>query len=86
LGLWAAPNVGAERLIQWLNVKGIDEVILRCMQVLFGASTLAPICISIYKDVRVMWVRANQQITVAGEPRMDPPLNRVNPATDQDVA
>src|SRR4051794_27273089 len=73
LGLWAAPNVGVERLIDWLNVKGIDEVILRCMQALFGIATLAPICIWIYKGVRIMFVRANQQIAAPQVRQLPPP-------------
>jgi hypothetical protein len=62
LGLWALPNVLVERLVEFLHLQGIDNVILRCMQVLFGVSTLAPICISLYKDIRLMVKRANKEI------------------------
>ena len=56
------PNVAIERLIDWLGVKGIEEVIVRSMQILFGIATLAQPCITIYTDVRLMLKRANQQI------------------------
>jgi hypothetical protein len=66
LGLWAVPNVYIGRFIEGLHVIGIDAIVLRCLQVLFGISTLAPICIWIYKDIRIMIKHANQEIRAAG--------------------
>lgn len=80
LGLWAAPNVGVERVITRLNVAGIDLVILRCMQALFGISTLAPICIWIYKDIRIMWLRANHAVDSASVVLPPPPPHPLSPA------
>jgi hypothetical protein len=47
LALWAAPNVYIGRFIEGLSVTGIDRIVLRCLQVLFGVSTLAPICMDL---------------------------------------
>jgi hypothetical protein len=66
LGLWALPNVYIGRFIEGLHVAGIDAIVLRCLQVLFGISTLAPICIWIYKDISIMLKHANQEIKAAG--------------------
>ena len=68
LALWAVPNVYIGRFIEGLHVTGIDAVVLRCLQILFGVSTLAPICIWIYKDIRIMIKHANQEIQAAGMP------------------
>src|ERR1700758_2088741 len=67
LALWAVPNVYIGRFIDGLQFAGIEEIVLRCLQVLFGISTLAPICIWIYKDVRIMVKRANREIEAAGK-------------------
>jgi hypothetical protein len=66
LGLWAIPNVYIGRFIEHLHLTGIDEIVLRSLQVLFGLSTLAPICIWIYKDIRIMIKKANRDIAEAG--------------------
>ncbi len=66
LALWAAPNVYIGRFIEGLRVTGIDEAVLRSLQVLFGISTLAPICIWMYKDIRIMIKHANRDIALAG--------------------
>jgi hypothetical protein len=81
LALWAYPNVLVERWIVRLHVQGIDEVILRCMQVFFGVSTLAPICISLYKDIRLMVKRANRDIDSDDPPDPPPPaISQVAPS------
>jgi hypothetical protein len=64
--MWAVPNVYVGRCIGSLHVTGIDAVVLRCLQVLFGVSTLTPICISMYKNLRIMAKRARQEIEAAG--------------------
>lgn len=83
LALWALPNVGVEWLIGRLNVKGIDEAILRCMQALFGVATLAPICIWIYTDVRIMIRQANKEVARIGgtPPISETALVAVDPAS-----
>jgi hypothetical protein len=68
LGLWAAPNVYLGRWLESLQPIGIEEIVLRSLQVFFGVYTLAPICISIYKDIRIMIKRANRDIQAAGIP------------------
>jgi hypothetical protein len=66
LALWAVPNVGLEHLAPLVEkLTGIDKVVLVCLQVLFGFSTLAPVGIWIYKDIRIMLIRANGAIREA---------------------
>jgi hypothetical protein len=73
LVLWAVPNVYVGRLIETLHVTGtIDQIVLRCMQGLFGVSTIAPIFIWTYKDVRIMARHASREIEDAGIATADP--------------
>jgi hypothetical protein len=62
LGLWAIPNLYVGKFVESHPFTGIDQIVLRCLQVLFGISTLAPVCIWTYKDTRIMFIRANQEI------------------------
>ena len=59
--LWAVPNLYIGRFIEGLHGSPIDEIVLRCLQVVFGVSTIAPICISLYKDLRIMIKHATRQ-------------------------
>jgi hypothetical protein len=40
----------------------MDVAICFALQVLFGVATMVPIAIFIYRDIRIMWIRANQKI------------------------
>ncbi len=62
LVFWAFINFGADYFVERLHLAGIDEVVLRCVQVLFGVATLAPICVWLYTDIRIMVKRANRKI------------------------
>lgn len=62
LCLWAATNFGVHFAINKIHLEGSDEVIAMVLQALFGLATLVPIAIFIYRDIRIMWVRANQKI------------------------
>jgi hypothetical protein len=74
LAAWAVPNVYVGRLIESLHVTGIVEIVLRCLEIVFGILTLAPICIFGYRDVRIMVKRANRDIEAAGFAAAGPEL------------
>lgn len=58
-------------LVQWLvndraiarfQLSGIDRLVLEAFQLLFAVSTLTPVAIYIYVDIRVMFLRARRRI------------------------
>jgi hypothetical protein len=58
-------------IIQWilnnqviipLKLTGIDQFVLIIFQVLFALSTLAPVVITIYRDIRIMLLRTQRKI------------------------
>jgi hypothetical protein len=65
LCLWAALNYGVNMAITHLRPDGFDAVISFVLQLLFGIATLAPIAIFIYRDIRIMWIRANRKIAAS---------------------
>jgi hypothetical protein len=62
LCLWALLNYGVNIATTHLRPDGVDVAICFVLQLLFGVSTLVPIAIFIYRDIRIMWNRANQKI------------------------
>jgi hypothetical protein len=76
LGLWAIPNVGLHYLAPYLaKLTGVDSVVLYCLQVLFAIATLAPVGIWIYKDVRIMLIRANKDLVATKTTTARPSAN-----------
>jgi hypothetical protein len=71
LVMWAISNVAGNRLVDSLHITGIDAIVLRFLQILFAVSTLAPICISMYMDIRIMIKRASREINAAGAVPID---------------
>jgi hypothetical protein len=68
LCLWAAMNFGVNAAVnRFFKLQDMDKVIGFVLQVLFGIATLTPVGISIYRDTRVMWIRANRRITQAAD-------------------
>jgi len=66
LCLWAATNFTVNLAVRtYFRPDGPDALIGYILQVLFGCATLAPIAIFTYRDIRVMWIRANQKIAEA---------------------
>jgi hypothetical protein len=70
LAAWAVPNYYIGHFVDRLQLVGVDAIVLRCLQVLFGISTLAPIVIWIYKDIFIMAKRANRDIRAVDVPQM----------------
>jgi len=66
LSLWAATNFGVGYAVRrYFPPDGADVVIGVVLRILFGIATLTPIAIDIYRDIRVVWIKANQRITKA---------------------
>lgn len=65
LCLWAATNFGIALLLKQFHLEGLDAIIAIILQYLFGLSTLAPIVIFIYRDIRIMWIRAAAKVSLA---------------------
>jgi hypothetical protein len=57
-------------IVQWLvdnilsryHLIGMDSVLLVIFQILFGFTTVFPLCLFIYRDFRIAWLRVNRQI------------------------
>jgi drug/metabolite transporter (DMT)-like permease len=67
LCLWAAVNFGVNVALSSFHLEGSDAIIATVLQVLFGIATLVPNAIFIYRDIRVMWIRANKTIAEAAQ-------------------
>jgi hypothetical protein len=63
LALWVTVQwVVNKTVITPLTLTGIDKLVLTTFQVFFAISTLAPIAITIYRDIRIMWLRTSRRI------------------------
>jgi hypothetical protein len=60
--LWVVAQFIVNRVINALQLSGIDRIVLYVFQVLFAISTLAPITMTIYKDIRIMALRTTRTI------------------------
>ncbi len=65
LCLWAGMNIGVNFAVSKSHLEGPDVFTATVLQVLFAIATLVPNAIFIYRDIRVMWIRANQTIAKA---------------------
>ena len=63
LALWVLIQwVVNNKVVSLLILTGIDRVVLAIFQILFAISTLAPVAITIYRDIRIMLLRAQRKI------------------------
>jgi hypothetical protein len=63
LALWITVQWAVNRLVVApLILTGIDSIVLTIFQILFAISTLAPVAITIYRDIRIMLLRTNRKI------------------------
>ena len=63
LALWITIQwLVSNKVITPLKLDGIDTLILFVFQILFAISTLAPVAITIYRDIRIMLLRTQRQI------------------------
>jgi hypothetical protein len=65
--LWVAVQFLVSHYVKMMDLEGRDKLVVIIFQwVLFPASTLAPIAIWIYQDIRVMIIRAQRMIDEEG--------------------
>jgi hypothetical protein len=63
LALWVTVQwLVNNKVVTPLMLTGIDRFVLTIFQILFAISTLAPVGITIYRDVRIMLLRTNRKI------------------------
>lgn len=63
LALWISVQwLVSSRVITPLRPTGIPSLVLSMFQVLFAISTLAPVIITIYRDIRIMLLRTQRSI------------------------
>lgn len=70
LAFWVLIQWLVSKVIISLELSGIDQWMLYLFQLLFAISTLVPVIIYIYVDIRVMVLRARRRIqyeTVLGK-------------------
>jgi hypothetical protein len=62
LVLWVFVQWGTQRLITNLALFGIDVWVFSLFQILFAVSTVAPVVLYIYADIRIMALRMQRRI------------------------
>ncbi len=62
LVLWVFVQWGTQKLIHNLSLSGIDYWMFLSFQVIFAISTLAPVIIYIYTDIRIMIIKGQKRI------------------------
>lgn len=62
LSIWALFQYGLGVFISKLNLTGLDSWVFFTLQILTAISTLTPVALFIYKDIRIMLLRTNQEI------------------------
>lgn len=63
LALWVTIQwIINNKVIAPLKLTGLDQIVLNIFQILFAISTLAPVGITIYRDIRIMLLRTQRKI------------------------
>jgi hypothetical protein len=63
LALWVTVQWFVNnKVVTPLILTGIDRFVLTIFQILFAISTLAPVVITIYRDIRIMLLRTQRKI------------------------
>lgn len=60
--IWAAVQWYADYLLSKYHFIGMNAIVQVIVQVLFAFSTIFPLCLFIYRDFRIAWLRVNRQI------------------------
>ena len=70
LALWLVLQWASEQGIKYFKLSDIiDNYVLVAFQVLFAISTMAPVAIQTYADIRIMVIRAGNKMRKEGAPR-----------------
>lgn len=62
IGLWVVIQYGVGFVINNFELTGIDRIVLYVVQFLFAILMLAPIAITIYREIRIMVLKTNRMI------------------------
>jgi hypothetical protein len=63
LALWVAIQwLINNKVVVPLRLTGLDNLVLSIFQILFAISTLSPVAITIYRDIRIMLLRTQKRI------------------------
>lgn len=62
IALWVVVQYFIGFVINTFELNGIDRFVLFVFQILFAVSSLAPVAITIYRDIRIMVLRTNRTI------------------------
>ncbi len=63
VALWAVVQYFVNhKVLSLFILTGIDLIVLNIFHFLFAVSTLAPIVFTIYKDIRIMYLRTQRKI------------------------
>jgi hypothetical protein len=67
--LWVLVQYLASRIINNFNLSGIDRINLYIFQFLFALSSIAPVVLTVYRDITIMAVKTNRLIQHEIKPR-----------------
>jgi len=62
VALWGSVQYLVNLVIKVLELNGIDRFVFYVFQILFATSTLAPVTLYIYRDLRVKILRTQRRI------------------------
>lgn len=62
LVIWVFVQWATQRIIAGLQLSGIDVWVFNSFQILFAFSTVIPIVVYVYVDIRIMLLRAQSRI------------------------
>ncbi len=62
LALWVLVQWAVNKFIENLELSGIDVWVFHGFQFLLAITTLAPVVLYVYRDVRVKWLRVQKII------------------------
>ena len=63
LVIWVSIQwIVGDKVIAPLKLTGIDQYVLIIFQIMFAVSTLAPVAITVYSDIRIMLIKTQSKI------------------------
>lgn len=63
LAIWVLIQwIVGDKVITPIELTGIDNYVLIIFKIMFAVSTLAPVVITVYRDIRIMLIRTQNKI------------------------
>ncbi len=62
LVLWVAVQFGVVKVISFVKTDSLTDIVILTFRVIFAISTLAPIAIRLFTDIRIMLIQSNKEI------------------------